>query len=334
MPEWGIGGYLGEDFFAIAGKFCSGSINLSRIIDVNKYGLLLLWTLFFGPEITAAQPELQKVIENPAVHGWPNERTSDNVPSNANDGDTLSFTWTTEAFNTATGHIGLDFDSLRTVTRVRLWKDPEAGNSGRTSLPKNLVVRYTTDSGPMSMRGWTHVTGLVNGFNGQEMMVADSVLSEGIVWGDFHDSVDNGDGWASLTFDPVEATGMAIEFSKTEGTTYSFVHYKVHEFLAYAPSGLPISVNREEKGIFELYPGFPNPFTSQTTISYTLHASSHVSVKIFNLLGQEIETLVDEIQPIGKQRVSWSGSTLESGVYFVQLQGGDQLSTSKLVKLR
>jgi hypothetical protein len=78
------------------------------------------------------------------------------------------------------------------------------------------------------------VSGLLGNFEGAEVFHADSISTDGYVWGDVHDSVHEGHGWGSLVFDPVVATGVCIQFSNSAGNTVQYVHYKLHEFEAYA----------------------------------------------------------------------------------------------------
>lgn len=73
-------------------------------------------------------------------------------------------------------------------------------------------------------------------------------------------------------------------------------------------------------GNFELFQNYPNPFNSSTLIRYTLSTSSHVTLKIYDILGREVETLVKSIQQAGDYVVSFDASVLSSGVYFYRLE--------------
>ncbi|MEP0821546.1 MAG: T9SS type A sorting domain-containing protein [Ignavibacterium sp.] len=75
---------------------------------------------------------------------------------------------------------------------------------------------------------------------------------------------------------------------------------------------------------YELYQNYPNPFNPTTTISYDLPALSRVTIHVFNLVGQQITTLVDQEQPPGRYKLVWNGRTdsgvsASSGVYFYRI---------------
>jgi len=187
-----------------------------------------LFIVLFG--VMACDFVVAAVVTPVAAHAWPNERTSNQLPSLAIDGSLSTFTWSTESFNTSSASLGLRLGSLTTISRIRLWKDANLGESG--SGTKDLLIQYTTDqTGALSSRTWVNVSGLSNGYQGSELLSASSVNSNGSVTGDSHNSFVNG--WASLSFNPVSATGVRVFFSKTTGQNYTFIHYRVYEFEVY-----------------------------------------------------------------------------------------------------
>jgi hypothetical protein len=82
---------------------------------------------------------------------------------------------------------------------------------------------------------------------------------------------------------------------------------------------------------FQLLQNYPNPFNSGTTFKYNLQKSAHVSLKIYNIHGQEIETLANEVQGIGAHQTTWQAKGLSSGMYLCKLQADDFSQIRKLV---
>ena len=85
---------------------------------------------------------------------------------------------------------------------------------------------------------------------------------------------------------------------------------------------------------YELRHNFPNPFNPSTNISFTLPLRSFVSLKVYDMLGREVATLVAELLPAGSYSRQWNASNMASGVYFCRLQAGDFIDVKKLVLLR
>lgn len=82
---------------------------------------------------------------------------------------------------------------------------------------------------------------------------------------------------------------------------------------------------------FSLHQNYPNPFNPSTVISYSLPASNFVTLKIFDILGNEITTLLNSEQSAGKYSISYNASHLSSGVYFYRLNAGEFSSTRKML---
>ncbi len=85
---------------------------------------------------------------------------------------------------------------------------------------------------------------------------------------------------------------------------------------------------------FILMQNYPNPFNSTTNITYTILTASKVTLKIYNLLGQLIATLVDEQKDANTYVREFNASRLASGVYFYQIKAGNFYSTKKMVLIK
>jgi serine protease AprX len=92
-------------------------------------------------------------------------------------------------------------------------------------------------------------------------------------------------------------------------------------------------------GEFELYQNYPNPFNSNTIINYDLLQSTHVEIKIFDILGKEVITLVNNIEFAGKKSISWNGvdkngESVSTGVYIYNLILDDAIFTKKMLLIK
>ncbi len=85
---------------------------------------------------------------------------------------------------------------------------------------------------------------------------------------------------------------------------------------------------------FELFQNYPNPFNPSTTISYQLAEDSFVSLKVYDILGKEIKTLVNESKSAGKYTFNFDASDLASGVYFYRLQADNYYNVKKLLLMK
>jgi hypothetical protein len=85
---------------------------------------------------------------------------------------------------------------------------------------------------------------------------------------------------------------------------------------------------------FALMQNYPNPFNPSTTISFSLSKSSKATLRMFDVLGREVATLMNETKQPGTYSVQWDASGFASGIYFYRLQAGDYVDTKKLVFLK
>lgn len=85
---------------------------------------------------------------------------------------------------------------------------------------------------------------------------------------------------------------------------------------------------------YSLSNNYPNPFNPSTVIKYELPLNNMVSLKIYDILGREVKTLVNEIQNAGSYSVVFNGSTLASGVYIYTLRSGNFSATKKMMVVK
>jgi len=94
------------------------------------------------------------------------------------------------------------------------------------------------------------------------------------------------------------------------------------------------SAARGEPSGFELGQNYPNPFNPATVISYQLAVNSFVTLKVYDVLGREVKTLVNDRQAAGVHSVTFNANNLSSGVYFYRMQAGSYVDTKKFVLLK
>jgi hypothetical protein len=98
-----------------------------------------------------------------------------------------------------------------------------------------------------------------------------------------------------------------------------------------------VGVGRIAQGIphaFKLEQNYPNPFNPSTTIRYQVPTQSHVTLKVFDVLGREVATLVNEAKEPGTYTVQWDAAGVSSGVYFYRLKAGDFVQTRRMMVMR
>ncbi|MDZ7764345.1 MAG: T9SS type A sorting domain-containing protein [Melioribacteraceae bacterium] len=85
---------------------------------------------------------------------------------------------------------------------------------------------------------------------------------------------------------------------------------------------------------FSLKQNYPNPFNPATTIEFDTEKMQHVSLNIYDILGQKVSTILDRSLRAGKHKVNFNGSNLSSGSYFYQLKTEDGVNTKKMTIIK
>jgi len=158
-------------------------------------------------------------------------------------------------------------------------------------------------------------------FEGEAKVSSDLKIEQGVV-----------DGQLRVLVYMNSSAGVTGELFTVEGAA-KFSVEAVDNF------GRPVKVTTVKKAIpsaFALYPNYPNPFNPATNISFALPVDSRVSLKIYNIAGQLVRTVVNETMPAGNHTVTWdginsSGEKVASGIYFYRLNAGDFSKTMKMV---
>jgi hypothetical protein len=142
--------------------------------------------------------------------------------------------------------------------------------------------------------------------------------------------------------------GGATSWSNGTGSTFSYVVTIPGDYnymcnlhgvccsMVGSFSATPVSVNdnSSQATSWNLEQNFPNPFNPTTTIRFTLPASQFVTLRVFDIVGNEVATLVDGRKSSGSHVVEFDGAGLASGIYFCRLEAGQFVETKKLVLMK
>jgi hypothetical protein len=196
---------------------------------------------------------------------------------------------------------------------------------------------------------------------------ADQGVNQGI-----YRSSDYGDTWTKINESPIYSlslfnykyvvaglsAGQGILFSSNFGNTWEYFNEGIYSnatiiwsiigpngYLYAAANGLGLyksnsivtNVNDQiqaEISSFSLKQNYPNPFNPVTTIAYTIKELGFVQIRVYDILGKEVSTLVNEEKPAGSYEVEFDASDLSSGIYFYQLKAGEFAATKKLILLK
>ena len=135
-------------------------------------------------------------------------------------------------------------------------------------------------------------------------------------------------------------TGDSISISDVATTvTLQPGEYRIYTSVRIPKASDLITTVKEIKEVpneFRLEQNYPNPFNPETVISYQLPVRGHVSLTIYDMLGRNVVTLVDEVQPAGMHHMKFTihNSQLSSGVYFYRIEAGNFIQSKKMVFLK
>jgi hypothetical protein len=103
-------------------------------------------------------------------------------------------------------------------------------------------------------------------------------------------------------------------------------------FSAATPTG--VKSGGELPGSFALKQNYPNPFNPSTLIAFDLPEASHVTLRVYNILGMEVKTLIDGMEKPGSVNVRFNSDGLSSGIYFYKLSAGSFREVRKMVLMK
>jgi hypothetical protein len=113
--------------------------------------------------------------------------------------------------------------------------------------------------------------------------------------------------------------------------TTSPSEFRVYQVDALTGVALPVKITPNK---FKLYPCYPNPFNPSTVIRFSLPYTALTKLTIYDVTGRQVKVLTNEVLNAGDHRLTFNGSSLSSGVYFIRLEAGHHMQTEKLILLK
>ncbi len=148
----------------------------------------------------------------------------------------------------------------------------------------------------------------------------------------------NKNNWQSISFIPGNGTSTSPHTytyadKNLNGGSYSYRLQQVDNDGSSKYVNLAESFTIEP-GSYRLSQNYPNPFNPSTMIKYSLPEQNQVTIKIYNVLGSQVATLVNEVKPAGSYEVNFDASKLSSGVYYYTISSGKFTSTKKMILMK
>ena len=144
-------------------------------------------------------------------------------------------------------------------------------------------------------------------------------------------------GWVMLADQPGSGTSVTIETAVTWDIDMGITNWDQNKGnYLFLNTSDPVFVNSEVTipDGFVLYQNYPNPFNPSTNIEFQMADGNFVSLKVYDVVGKEVATLVDEYKSAGRYEVAFNASNFPSGIYFYQMTVGALLETKKMILIK
>ncbi len=146
----------------------------------------------------------------------------------------------------------------------------------------------------------------------------------------------NGEEWEKIITPFDELTEIGCDGLFQDHLDNIWIGYNNGNLAVYNPEGITSIKNgiNDHLKVFSLSQNYPNPFNPSTKISYSIPNQSHVSLKVYDVLGREVALLISKEQPVGNYSIEFDASKLTSGIYFYRIQAGEFIETKKMVLMK
>ncbi|MCX6150798.1 MAG: T9SS type A sorting domain-containing protein [Ignavibacteriales bacterium] len=148
----------------------------------------------------------------------------------------------------------------------------------------------------------------------------------------YYNTVNN---WTYVYFDLSAAAGQTVEIGfRADAASSVWSYLYLDDITISSTVSVPEDYTSIQLDKFRLDQNYPNPFNPTTTINYQIPTAGNVSLKVNDMLGKEVATLVNEEKPAGNYQVDFDGSRLSGGIYFYQIKTGSFVQTRKMLLLK
>jgi probable HAF family extracellular repeat protein len=183
-----------------------------------------------------------------------------------------------------------------------------------------------------------YARGAASGINndGQVIGWMKTTLSGGIsrafIWENgvmtnLNDLIPDGSGWVLESASDINDAGLIVGTGEApNGETHAFL-------LTPIPTDAPELISSTPSS-YLIAESYPNPFNARTIMNYSLPEASTVKINVYDQLGREVQTLVDEYQTAGNYRVTWNADNYSSGIYFYSIQAADYVKSGRMTLLK
>jgi hypothetical protein len=194
--------------------------------------------------------------------------------------------------------------------------------SGYAGINGKIITKGSTGTGIPGAVVYATINNQIAGYTISGTSGAYTI--DGLAPGKYSVSVDN------LGSDETGSSSVSISYTGAGAPNDATANFSLNQ----TATDVAQEITGSQPASFELAQNYPNPFNPSTTIRYTLASSGPVSLKVYNLLGQEIATLANGFQKAGIYQVEFNGKGIASGIYFYRLHSQSTDLTRKMIFLQ
>jgi hypothetical protein len=191
------------------------------------------------------------------------------------------------------------------------------------------AINVARPNGPVSVAISNTFTNVMGSINYQIGGVSDTTIAQvnvsTLANGSYLNITPLANGTTNLTI-------QAVDVNKTTGVVYGIISYTIPVNVSDVVVG--VTKTDELPKVFALFQNYPNPFNPTTMIKFDLPKETNVKLKVYNILGAEVATLVNNVMPAGHQSVAFNASKFASGMYIYRIEAGNFVEVKKMILMK